>query len=220
MSESSRNFGERIPDESMQELPLAPEVSGADIESDPVSAQNVASTRGLDLDREEQARKEREADLESALQECRGKGEYDCLVNLSGGKDSCYLLYRLTREYGLKVLAFTTDMNVPEIAWDNIRRTVVKLNVDHIVYTPPRDFYRKLYRICCRTRKRAVPSGPCATFARRCSKAMRWPSLWRRRIPLVVAGYSPGQPEPDRMVYEFPRSDDRGKRLDASRGAR
>ena len=31
---------------------------------------------------------------------------------------------------------------------------------------------------------------------------------WRRRekhIPLVLAGYSPGQPEPDRMVYEFPR---------------
>jgi hypothetical protein len=26
-----------------------------------------------------------------------------------------------------------------------------------------------------------------------------------KSIPLVLAGYSPGQPEPERMVYEFPR---------------
>ncbi len=41
---------------------------------------------------EDRLRRQREADLEAALEECRGKGEYDCLLNLSGGKDSCYLL--------------------------------------------------------------------------------------------------------------------------------
>ena len=38
-------------------------------------------------------------------------------LNLSGGKDSCYLLYKLKREYGLNVAAFTADMNVPDAAW-------------------------------------------------------------------------------------------------------
>ena len=102
---------------------LPREVPGSDIDDSGVCAP-CREYRGSDLRPEEQARKGYEADLEAALQSCRGKGEYDCLVNLSGGKDSCYLVYKLAREYGLKVLAFTTDMNVPPVAWDNIRRTI------------------------------------------------------------------------------------------------
>ena len=49
----------------------------------------------IDLSLEESARKKREEDLERALNDCKGKGEYDCLVPVSGGKDSIYLLYKL-----------------------------------------------------------------------------------------------------------------------------
>ena len=73
-----------------------------------------------DVITQENLRKQWEADLEDALVQCRGKGEYDCLVPLSGGKDSIYLLYKLKKEYDLKVLAFTTNINIPDIAWDNI----------------------------------------------------------------------------------------------------
>src|SRR5688572_32697164 len=125
---------------------LLPEtVAGADIDASGVCALCRDYSRS-DHSQDEQRRGQRETDLESALQACRGQGEYDCLVNLSGGKDSCYLVYRLTRDYGLKVLAFTTDMNVPEVAWENIRRTIDLLGVDHLVHTPDQDFYRKLYR--------------------------------------------------------------------------
>ena len=41
---------------------------------------------------EEEHRKAREADLETAIKECRNRGEYDCLVPVSGGKYSIYLL--------------------------------------------------------------------------------------------------------------------------------
>ena len=59
-------------------------------------------------------------DLERTLKEVRGKSRYDVLVCMSGGKDSLYLLYKAKVEYGLNVLAFTTDVNLPPIAWRNI----------------------------------------------------------------------------------------------------
>src|SRR4051812_36465041 len=118
---------------------LPREVSGSDLDASglcgPCREYSTSDRSG-----EEQIRKRYEADLEAALQSCRGSGgEFDVLVNLSGGKDSCYLLHKLKQDYGLNVLAFTTDMNVPEVAWENIRRTIEKLDVKHIVYTPPRD---------------------------------------------------------------------------------
>jgi len=60
------------------------------------------------------------------------KGEYDCLMLLSGGKDSSYALAQL-REMGLNVLAFTLDNGyISEGAKDNVRRIVKDLKVDHI----------------------------------------------------------------------------------------
>ena len=155
---------------------------------------------------DDEARAAREADLEQALKDCRGKGEYDVLVNFSGGKDSCYLLYKLKTEYNLNVLAFTTDMNVPDVAWDNIRRTIQHLGIKHLVYTPNRDFYRRLYRHLLQNQE---ARGAVRTVCYVCAPLFEGYALAeavKRQIPLVVAGYSPGQPEADRMVYEFSRS--------------
>jgi hypothetical protein len=183
---------------------LPQEVSGADIDDSGTCALCRAYGHA-DHGRDEELRKSREADLETALQACRGSAEYDCLVNFSGGKDSCYLLYRLKRDYGLNVLAFTTDMNVPEVAWDNIRRTIDRLGVDHIVYRPQRDFYRKLYRYLLQNQE---ARGAVRTVCYVCAPLFEGYALSlavEKQIPLVVAGYSPGQPEPDRMTYEFSR---------------
>ena len=35
--------------------------------------------------------------------------KYDAAVGFSGGKDSTYVLYKLVKQYGLKVKAFTLD---------------------------------------------------------------------------------------------------------------
>jgi hypothetical protein len=160
----------------------------------------------LDLELEEQQRAKRERDLEAAIADCRGKAEYDAVVNLSGGKDSCLLLYKLKHEYRLNVLAFTTNMNIPECAWKNIHRTVEKLGVHHITYTPPKDFYRKLFRFLLQHQEER---GAVRTVCYVCAPLYEGYSLklaTEKGIPLVLAGYSPGQPEPDRMTYEFSRS--------------
>jgi hypothetical protein len=183
---------------------LPQEVPGANLDESGV-CQPCREYERANHAKEGQARAEREADLEKTLRECRGQGAYDCLVNLSGGKDSCYLLYRLKQDYRLNVLAFTTDMNVPPVAWDNIRRTIARLGVDHLVYRPREEFYRKLYRMLLQDQE---GRGAVYTVCYVCAPLFEGYALRvavEKGIPLVVAGYSPGQPNPERMVYEFSR---------------
>jgi amino acid adenylation domain-containing protein len=64
-------------------------------------------------------------------------GNYDCLVLLSGGKDSTYMLYQLCG-LGLKPLVFTLDNGfISEGAKVNIHRVVESLGVELIVGTTP-----------------------------------------------------------------------------------
>lgn len=154
---------------------------------------------------DENLRKAREADLESALLACRGQGPYDCLVTLSGGKDSVYLIHKLKVERGLRVLAYTTDIDIGEVAWDNIKRAVYKLDVEHVVYRPPMAFYRKLFRwlLMNQEARGAVHTVSYVYAPLFEGNAIRL--AVEKGIPLVLAGYSPGQPVADRMTYEFPR---------------
>ena len=159
----------------------------------------------IDPAREEFSRKDREADLEKALNDCRGKTEYDCLVPVSGGKDSIYLLYKLKVEYGLKVLAFTTDINIPELAWQNIKRAIKKLDIEHISYTPSNRLYKKLFRYLLQNQEER---GAVYTVSYVYAPLFEGDAIKmaiEKGIPLVLAGYSPGQPEPERMLYEFSR---------------
>jgi hypothetical protein len=140
------------------------------------------------------------------LDACRGQGEYDCLVCLSGGKDSCYLLHKIKREYGLNVLAFTADVNITDVAWKNIHRTIERLQVPHLIFTPPKEFYRKLFRfLLCNQEQRGAVRTVCYTCAS-LTEGYALQVALANGIPLILAGYSPGQPDPDRMLYEFSRS--------------
>lgn len=155
----------------------------------------------------ERARAAHERELESAIEAARRRGAaYDALVCLSGGKDSLYLLHRLKEGLGLRVLAFTTDVNIPDIAWQNIRRTVAALDVDHLVHRPSARFYRKLFRHLL-THQEA--RGAVYTVSYVYAPLFEGDAIAAaaaRGIPLVLAGYSPGQPDPGRMTFEFSRA--------------
>lgn len=151
----------------------------------------------------DETRKEYEANLEQALKSCRGVGEYDCLVPLSGGKDSIYLLYKLKIKYKLNILAFTTNVNIPDIAWKNIRGCLKKLDIDHISYTPSFNFYTKLFRYLLKNQEKR---GAVYTISYVYAPLFEGDAIKlavQKNIPLILAGYSPGQPEPERMLYEF-----------------
>lgn len=62
----------------------------------------------------------------------KGTYDYDAVVGFSGGKDSTYVLYKLVKEYKLKVKAFTLNNGfMSEEAKTKIDRLVKELGVEH-----------------------------------------------------------------------------------------
>ncbi|MCD4780261.1 MAG: N-acetyl sugar amidotransferase [Candidatus Omnitrophica bacterium] len=62
------------------------------------------------------------------------KNEYDCVVGVSGGTDSCYLLY-LAKEWGLRPLAVNLDNGWnSQIAVSNIKKCTRALGIDLRTY--------------------------------------------------------------------------------------
>lgn len=61
-----------------------------------------------------------------------GKGkEFDCLIGMSGGADSSYMLHKMVTEYGLRPLVFHVDAGWnSEIAVHNINCIIDKLGLD------------------------------------------------------------------------------------------
>jgi hypothetical protein len=72
--------------------------------------------------------------LRQVLEQYRGKGErYDCLVPISGGRDSSFTLHEIVRKYEMRTLALTVDSGaiMPE-GYRNIEQITKALNVDHV----------------------------------------------------------------------------------------
>lgn len=75
-----------------------------------------------------------EAELNKILAEIKAAGKdkkYDCLIGLSGGLDSSYLLHLAVKEWGLRPFVFHVDAgwNLP-VALENISKICNKLGVD------------------------------------------------------------------------------------------
>lgn len=73
--------------------------------------------------------------LETILGRHRGDGRKgDCIVALSGGRDSCYGLHVIKEEFGMNPVAYTYDWAmVTDEARRNCSRVCEKLGVEHII---------------------------------------------------------------------------------------
>jgi N-acetyl sugar amidotransferase len=79
--------------------------------------------------RGEKGRTEWEGWLKRIKREGKNK-KYDCIVGVSGGTDSCFLLY-LAKENGLRPLAVNLDNGFSsKIAVENIKKVTSSLNID------------------------------------------------------------------------------------------
>lgn len=73
--------------------------------------------------------------------------DYDCIVPISGGKDSTYQLHLVTQVFGMRALAVTYSHNwFSEIGKKNLENALEKFNVDHIMFTPNRSLVNRLAR--------------------------------------------------------------------------
>ena len=123
------------------------------------------------------------------------ESEYDCLMLLSGGKDSTYALCRLV-EMGLSVYAFTLDNGfIADGAKENIRRVADMLGVPvEFATTPAMNaiFHDSLMRF--------------ANVCNGCFKTIYTLSMQRARqlgIPIIVTGLSRGQMFETRLTEEM-----------------
>jgi N-acetyl sugar amidotransferase len=90
---------------------------------------------------------EREKDLKRILDTAKASAgnNYDCIVPISGGKDSTFQLHVLTKVYGMKPLAVTFSHNwFSETGWYNLLNALEKFDVDHIMFTPNRDLVNRI----------------------------------------------------------------------------
>lgn len=92
---------------------------------------------------------EKEKELRNILKQAKANAgnNYDCIIPISGGKDSTFQLHVLTKVYDMKPLAVTFSHNwFSETGWYNLLNSLEKFNVDHIMFTPNRDLVNRLAR--------------------------------------------------------------------------
>src|SRR3990167_2495709 len=70
---------------------------------------------------------------------------YDCILPVSGGKDSFFQAYILTKKYNMRPLAVTFSHNwFTETGKRNLQRLLETFYVDHIMFTPNRGLVNRI----------------------------------------------------------------------------
>ena len=136
----------------------------------------------------------------------RGKQKYDCIVGYSGGKDSTALLWKMVNEYNLNPLAVTVDSGfIPDTAFENVRDTLQKINVDHVIIDGAKETFPKMYRYMFLhqdSAEKCLTTSLCEV----CSDlvhALVVKEALKHGINLILFGYSPD--EIRRYFYEIPQ---------------
>ena len=92
---------------------------------------------------------ERERALRDILEKAKtaAGNNYDCLLPISGGKDSHFQAHMLTQVYGMKPLAVTFSHNLySETGYYNLQLLLETFNIDHIQFTPNRNLVNRLLK--------------------------------------------------------------------------
>lgn len=101
-----------------------------------------------DIKRDEIDWESRQKELRDLCDSIRGKNQWDCIVPVSGGKDSTYVADKMKNEYGLNVLTVTiTPPLETEIIQQNLTRFLEK-GFCNIKVTPNPEITRAINKKC------------------------------------------------------------------------
>jgi N-acetyl sugar amidotransferase len=120
--------------------------------------------------------------FEELIDEYRGKAEYDCIVPVSGGKDS-YFAAHLCMEFGLRPLLVTYHGNnyIAE-GTHNLERMRDVFKADHIIFHPSTDVLIRMNRIGFKKAGDMNWHNHCGIYTYPVQVAVR------QKIPLVLWG--------------------------------
>jgi hypothetical protein len=135
-------------------------------------------------------------------------GDYDCIVALSGGKDSSYTLWLMATRYKLRCLAVTVDNGfLSQQAVENCHLISEGVGADHLSFRPAFEFMRSMYAASVSrdvhakaTIKRA--SAICSSCISLINNQMVKLAL-QMRVPIIAGGYLGGQVPKDAAVLEL-----------------
>lgn len=129
-----------------------------------------------------------ESDFVKLLHRHKGRGEYDCLVMCSGGKDSTAALYAMKKRYKLRPLVFTFDHGFEtDGALDNVKNAVDALGVDFL-YFRSRGMY-DMFAAIVKTDSKATLCHVCSIWY----MDLTFQTAARYGIPIIIAGWTQGQ---------------------------
>lgn len=108
---------------------------------------------------------------------------YDCIVPVSGGKDSWFQAMMLSEVFGLKVLCVTLAAHLPTTEGiDNLNNMIKDLNVDHMKITIKPSVFKKIRQKCFLRQGEPNWAEHCAMFSSVINTALIYD------VPLVVWG--------------------------------
>ena len=129
--------------------------------------------------------------LEKLADEAREKErQYDCVVPLSGGRDSSYVLYLAKVELGLNVLAVNYDNEfITEAAYANMRNACKALEIDLVSIRSKKNLASKVvyHNIFCSDLSRLLGVCRACTYGHR---AVVYKVTSDKKIPLILWGNS------------------------------
>lgn len=134
--------------------------------------------------------------FEARLDSLRGtEGDFDAALMMSGGKDSAYLAYLLTRRYGLRLVGLTIDngFEYPE-TFDKAARLAESLGIEQTLLRPDPNVCRAFYRFLVTTP--GLMDRDFGQLCLFCGKFMLDTAMAeakRRGIGAVIVGYNPEQ---------------------------
>ena len=91
----------------------------------------------------------RQKKLKKILNEFKSKSKsnYDCLLPISGGKDSTFQSYVLTKKYRLNPLCVTHGQNwMTKIGRYNLENCLQQFDLDHLIFIPSRELINQVAR--------------------------------------------------------------------------
>ncbi|KDE74249.1 hypothetical protein FUSO7_03925 [Fusobacterium necrophorum BFTR-2] len=131
-------------------------------------------------------------EFEDIINSIRNKHSFDVLVMLSGGKDSVYVAYLLSKIYNLKVIGITIDNGFEYAStFENSSRIASRLGISHFIYRLPISHMKEYYKVLIADKNLRMDDGSqLCFFCGRMLKSLSVDIAKKMDVGIVASGHT------------------------------